>query len=91
MAKDPVITANEIGFLVNPVANRGYKGSRFTMSESLHEVRKKAIEMAEKEYLAMLLKRFKGSIKLVAEHSGMTPRGIYKKMKKYGLSKSDFK
>jgi two-component system response regulator AtoC len=91
MAKDPVITADEIGFLVNPTANRTHNGFKFTMNESLHEVRKKAVEAIEREYLAMLFKRFKGNIELVAEHSGMTPRGIYKKMKKYGLSKSDFK
>jgi len=91
MAKDPIITADEIGFLVNPTSSRPHNGFNFTMSESLHEVRKKVVETVEKEYLAMLLKRFNGSIKLVAEHSGMTPRGIYKMMKKYGLTKYDFK
>ncbi|MER3445806.1 MAG: hypothetical protein C4291_02750 [Candidatus Dadabacteria bacterium] len=34
-----------------------------------------------------LLKRFKGSVRLVAEHSGMRQRGIYKKMKRYGVCK----
>jgi len=91
MAKDPIITADEIGFLVNPTSSRPHNGFNFTMSESLHEVRKKVVETVEKEYLAMLLKRFNGSIKLVAEHSGMTPRGIYKMMKKHGLTKYDFK
>jgi DNA-binding NtrC family response regulator len=91
MAKDPIITADEIGFLVNPTSSRPHNGFKFTMSESLHEVRKKVVKTVEKEYLAMLLKRFNGSIKLVAEHSGMTPRGIYKMMKKHGLTKYDFK
>jgi DNA-binding NtrC family response regulator len=91
MAKNPVITANEMGFLVNPMANRGYSRFKFTMNESLREIRKKAVEAAEREYLLALLKRFRGNIKLVAEHSGVTPRGIYKKIKRYELSTYDFK
>ncbi len=91
MAKDPVITADKIGFLVNPTVNTVYNGLNLAVDESLHEIRKRAVESAEKGYLLALLKRFKGSVKLVAEHSGMTPRGIYKKMKKYGFNISNFK
>ena len=93
MSKDPVITADKIGFLVNSLANgnKSYNGFKFTTSESLHEVRERAIEAAEREYLSMLLKKFKGDVKLVAEHSGITPRGIYKKIKSYELRVSDFR
>lgn len=91
MAKAPVITADDIGFLVKPTSPRARNRVKFAVNESLHEVRQKAAEAVEKEYLETLLRRFKGSVQLVADQSGMTPRGIYKKMKKYGLSKSDFK
>ena len=91
MTKKPMITADEIGFLVNPSVTKSFKRSKFISdSEPLHEIRKKAVEAAEREYLSLLLKRFKGNVKLVAEQSGMTPRAVYKKMKKYELTKSSF-
>jgi DNA-binding NtrC family response regulator len=91
MSRTPVITADDVRFLVNPTPHGTRKSDEFAINEPLHKVRQKAVEAIERRYLETLLERFKGNIKLVADHSGMTQRGIYKKMKKYGLSKSDFK
>lgn len=57
----------------------------------LDQVRDQAIDLVEKEYLKRILARCQGSIKRVAEHTGLTTRSIHGKMKKFDLRKEDFK
>jgi transcriptional regulator with GAF, ATPase, and Fis domain len=57
----------------------------------LEQVREQAIDQVEKEYLKRVLARYHGSIKRVAEHTGLTTRSIHGKMKKFDLRKEDFK
>ncbi|GAK57368.1 transcriptional regulatory protein pilR [Candidatus Vecturithrix granuli] len=57
----------------------------------LDQVRDQAIDQVEKEYLKRILARYHGSIKRVAEHTGLTTRSIHGKMKKFELRKEDFK
>ena len=57
----------------------------------LDQVRDQAIDLVEKEYLKRILARCHGSIKRVAEHTGLTTRSIHGKMKKFDLRKEDFK
>lgn len=57
----------------------------------LDQVRDQAIVQVEKEYLKRILTRYHGSIKRVAEHTGLTTRSIHGKMKKFDLRKEDFK
>jgi two-component system NtrC family response regulator len=57
----------------------------------LDQVREEAIDLVEKEYMKRVLARYHGSIKRVAEHTGLTTRSIHGKMKKFGLRKEDFK
>lgn len=57
----------------------------------LQDVKKGAVEEAEKEYLKRVLTQYKGSIKRTACHARLTPRSIHAKMSKYGLKKEVFK
>jgi DNA-binding NtrC family response regulator len=57
----------------------------------LEQVREQAIDIVEKEYVKRILAKYNGSIKRVAEHTGLTTRSIHGKMKKFGLRKEDFK
>lgn len=57
----------------------------------LEQVREDAIDIVEKEYLKRVLSRYHGSIKRVAEHTGLTTRSIHGKMKKFSLRKENFK
>ena len=54
-------------------------------------MRDQAINIVEKEYMKRVLARYRGSIKRVAEHTGLTTRSIHGKMKKFGLRKEDYK
>lgn len=60
-------------------------------SMKLAEVRKKAVENVEAEYLKELLVSCKGRINHTAKAAGLTPRQLNNLMKKHGLQKKDFK
>jgi DNA-binding NtrC family response regulator len=63
----------------------------FVSSLSLMEVRRKAIEAAEKNYLRDLLVNNMGRLKDSAEAAGITTRQLHKLMFKHGMHKEDFK
>jgi len=58
---------------------------------TLAEVRRKGVEQLERSYLAELLGINKGRIKDAAEAAGISSRQLHKLMKKYGLTKEQFK
>ena len=45
----------------------------------------------ERAYLKTALQHYRGSIQLVVKHSGLNPRTLYRKMKRYNLNKQDFR
>lgn len=57
----------------------------------LKDIRKKAVEEAEKRYIAGLLKANHGRIDRSATEAGITTRQFRKLMKRYGLTKEQFK
>jgi len=60
-------------------------------STGLTEIRRRAIEQAERHYLKDLLAAKKGRIKDAAQAAGITSRYVHKLMKKYGIKKEDFR
>ncbi len=58
---------------------------------SLKTIRNRAMEEIEKHYLNIILKKYRGSIKLTADHAGIDVRTVRRKMKNYGLDKRTFK
>ncbi len=58
---------------------------------NLREVRRHAIEIAEKQYLVELLKQNNGRIDKTATAAGITTRQLRKLLKKYEINKQDFK
>jgi transcriptional regulator with GAF, ATPase, and Fis domain len=58
---------------------------------TLSEVRKQAVESAEKSYLVDQLARHRGKIQATAEKAGVTTRQLHKLLSKYGIRKEDFK
>ena len=46
---------------------------------------------AEQSFLMQVLQTYRGDVKLVAEAMELTTRAVYAKMKKYGISASQFK
>ena len=61
------------------------------ISLSLAEVRHRAIEQSERFYLRELLTANRGRIKETAEAAGISTRQLHKLMKKYSITKEEFK
>lgn len=61
------------------------------ISFSLAEVRHRAIEQSERFYLRELLTANRGRIKETAEAAGISTRQLHKLMKKYSITKEEFK
>jgi DNA-binding NtrC family response regulator len=59
--------------------------------ETLHEVRQAALEQIERAYLKMVLTETGGRVGLAAERAGIHPRGLFDKMRKFGLKKEEFR
>jgi DNA-binding NtrC family response regulator len=49
------------------------------------------LDEVERRYLTQLLQKTRGRIDLTAQMAGIHPRGLYNKMKRYGLRKENFK
>jgi DNA-binding NtrC family response regulator len=60
-------------------------------SLTLHEVRQREIERAERRYLKELLSKNHGKIKQTASEAGIGERQLNKLMHRYGILKEDFK
>lgn len=58
---------------------------------SLAQVKTQVFGQVEKAYLEMILKKTRGKVGKAAALAGIHPRGLYGKMKDYGLDKADFK
>ncbi len=61
------------------------------VNKTLHEVQKEVLDQVEKQYLGMVLKSTNGRVGQAAQIAGIHPRGLYNKMKRFGLRKEDFK
>lgn len=60
-------------------------------SQTLAEVRRRAIENIERHYLKELLTKNQGRIKSTAEAAGIGVRQLHKLLTKYGIHKEEFK
>jgi DNA-binding NtrC family response regulator len=60
-------------------------------NKSLSEVKNEIIDQIEKEYLQKVLIKTKGRVGQAAQIAGIHPRGLYGKMKRYGIDKSKYK
>jgi len=61
------------------------------VARPLREVRREAVEALEKRYLDALLRVTGGKVGETARRAGIVPRSLYEKMRKYGLSKEDYR
>ena len=61
------------------------------LQKSLKEARKNVLGQFERSYLTSLLTSTKGRVGEAAKKAGIDTRSLYDKMKKYGLSKKDFR
>ncbi len=52
---------------------------------------KEQVAALERRYLNIVLEEYHGQLKEVAEHSGLNPRTLYRKMKRYTLNKKGFR
>ncbi len=66
-------------------------GIRVNTSVQLKDARQSGIDQVERFYLQELLMKQRGSIKETAREAGITPRQLFKLMKKHDLRKEDFK
>ncbi|MDP2646998.1 MAG: sigma-54 dependent transcriptional regulator [Desulfobacterales bacterium] len=60
-------------------------------SGSLADIRRTAIQAAEKAYLAELMAKHQGKINRVSADAGITTRQLHKLLSKYGIRKEKFK
>jgi DNA-binding NtrC family response regulator len=58
---------------------------------TLDQVKSEVITRVEKQYLEMVLKKTRGRVGEAARMAGIHPRGLYGKMKKFGMDKDWFK
>ena len=61
------------------------------LEKTLPEVRAAVVQDLERRYLAALLRETGGRVGEAAGKAGIEPRSLYEKMKRYGLSKEDFR
>jgi two-component system response regulator AtoC len=61
------------------------------LSKTLPAVKEEVLQEIEKAYLKLALKKNRGRIDQTARLAGIHPRGLYNKMKQFGLRKEDFK
>jgi len=59
--------------------------------KTLPEMRERILEMVERSYFRFVLAETGGRVGATAEIAGIHPRGLFDKMKKYGLRKEDFR
>jgi DNA-binding NtrC family response regulator len=59
--------------------------------KTLAQVKEEVLHLVEKRYLGMILEKTRGRVGEAAGIAGIHPRGLYGKMKKLGLDKTDFK
>ncbi len=59
--------------------------------KTLPEVREEMVNLVERSYLKMVLAETQGNLSKTADKAGIHPRGLYEKMKRFGLSKEEFK
>jgi DNA-binding NtrC family response regulator len=59
--------------------------------KTLAQVKEQVLRLVEKQYLEMILEQTRGRVGKAASIAGIHPRGLYGKMKKLGLDKTDFK
>ena len=57
----------------------------------LSQVLQETVEDTERRYLETVLHKSRGRVGKAAETSGISPRSMYVKMRKYGIDKRDFK
>ncbi|MCJ7686817.1 MAG: sigma-54 dependent transcriptional regulator [Desulfobacteraceae bacterium] len=61
------------------------------INKTLPEVQKEVLDQVERQYLGMVLKNTNGRVSQAAQIAGIHPRGLYNKMRRFGLRKEDFK
>jgi two-component system response regulator AtoC len=61
------------------------------VNKTLPEVQKEVLEQVERFYLEMVLKKTHGRVGKASQIAGIHPRGLYNKMRQFGLRKEDFK
>ena len=76
--------------LFDPQVNRSVS-NHYDFSRTLAEVRKKAAENAEQQYLFEIMELHKGIINESAKHAGISTRQLHKLLTKYKIRKENFK
>jgi two-component system, NtrC family, response regulator AtoC len=61
------------------------------INKTLPEVQKEVLDQVERQYLGMVLKNTNGRVGQAAQIAGIHPRGLYDRMRRFGLRKEDFK
>ncbi len=90
MEKSDQITARTIAACLRPNLQPNY---HYMVNENLplKALKEELISNFEKEYITRLLKKHLGNITAAAETAGLHYKNFCEKMKKYGISKWDFK
>ncbi len=98
LCKTDEISMGELPLVFHGDAGDGdnlLSGSSFNWEElftkTLPEVQQVVTEMVERRYLTAMLQKTRGKINQTAQMAGIHPRGLYNKMKRYGLRKEAFK
>ena len=61
------------------------------INKTLPEIQRAVLDQVEREYLRMVLTHTNGRVGQAAQMAGIHPRGLYNKMRRFGLRKEDFK
>lgn len=92
LTQDNLLEASALSFVpVESSVPEWERSSAINIDVPLAVVRNQAIARIEKEYLTALLTKNKGAVGLTAADAQIDARTVLRKMKQYGLAKSDFK
>ena len=98
LCKSDEISLNDLPNLLPksiPQLERVLPGEDFMLPDwanmTLPEVQRNVLDLVERSYLEMVLKKTNGRVGQAAKIAGIHPRGLYNKMKRLGLRKKDFK
>ncbi len=89
LEKSSVLTSRTIASCLQPNAQQNDRA--FSMDRPYHEAKDELLHRFDRDYIAGLLKKHEGNITKASEEAGLGYRNFYEKMKKYGLSKWEFK
>jgi DNA-binding NtrC family response regulator len=91
LEKKHVLTAKTIANCLQPSPHPDSPASFFHEGLPYHEAKEELLDRFDRDFIISLLKKHDGNITKASNEAGLGYRNFYEKMKRYGISKWEFK